>query len=94
LAQRIEALGLRKTLFVSGAPVVDEGLSRAIRNIPSVKLVTTEEANIYELLKWPRVVLDLKAVEFYERTLKKENIPVLPPSITQQSTTDHIQVET
>jgi large subunit ribosomal protein L4 len=92
LAQRIEALGLRKTLFVSGAPVVDEGFKRAIRNIPSVKLLTTEEANIYELLKWPRVILDLKAVEFYERTLKKGNVPVLPPSIVEQSTTNHIEV--
>jgi len=90
LAQRIEALGLRKTLFISGAPVVDEGIKRAIRNIPSVKLITTEEANIYEILKWPRVVLDMKAVEFYERTLKKENIPVLPPPIMDKSTTNNI----
>jgi len=92
LAQRIEALGLRKTLFISGAPVVDEGIKRAIRNIPSVKLITTEEANIYEILKWPRVVLDVKAVEFYERTLKKENIPVLPPPIIDKSTSNYIEV--
>ena len=89
LSKRIEALGLRKTLFVSGASVVDEGFKRAIRNIPSVKLVTTAEANIYELLKWPRVVLDLKAVEFYEQTLKRRNIP---PPIIEQSTTNHIEV--
>lgn len=81
LAQRIDALGLTKTLFISGEPVIHEGLKRAIRNIPTVKLITTDEANVYELLKWPRVVMDIKAIEYFETTLKKENIPILPPPL-------------
>lgn len=83
LVRRIESLGLSNTLFVSGEPVVHDGLKRAIRNIPSVKLITTQEVNVYEVLKWPRVVLDLKAIKYFERTLKKEHIPVLSPPIEQ-----------
>ncbi len=85
LAQRIDALGLRKTLFISGEPIIHEGLKRAIRNIPTVKLITTEEANVYELLRWPRVVMDLKAIDYFERTLKKENIQILPLPVVEES---------
>ncbi|KDR84924.1 hypothetical protein GALMADRAFT_233392 [Galerina marginata CBS 339.88] len=77
LARKIDQLGLRKTLFISGEPKIHEGLLRAIRNIPLVKLISTEEANIYEIMKWDRVVLDLKAVEHFEQELKKE-IPTVP----------------
>ena len=76
LSQKIDLLGLRKTLFVTGEPKVDEGLRRAIHNIPLVKLTTTDEVNVYEILKWQRVILDLKAVDYFERTLKK-NVPVV-----------------
>ena len=76
LSQKIDLLGLRKTLFVTGEAKVHEGLRRAIRNIPLVELTTTEQVNIYEILKWQRVILDLKAVDYFERTLKK-NVPVL-----------------
>jgi len=75
LAQRIRGLGLLHTLFITGEP--DPGLTRAIRNIPSVKLLTTDQVNVYELMKWPRLVLDVKAVEFFERTLAK-SVPIAP----------------
>jgi len=76
LSQKIDLLGLRKTLFVTGEPKVDEGLRRAIGNIPLVKLTTTDEVNVYEIMKWQRVILDLKAVDYFESTLKK-NVPVV-----------------
>ena len=76
LSQKIDLLGLRKTLFVTGEPKVHEGLQRAIGNIPLVRLTTTDEVNVYEIMKWQRIILDLKAVDYFERTLKK-NIPVV-----------------
>ncbi|KAG6851178.1 hypothetical protein H0H93_015188 [Arthromyces matolae] len=72
LAQKIDHLGMRKTLFVTGETEPPSSLTRAIQNIEKVKLITTDKLNVYELLKWPRVVLDMKAVSFLERTYKKD----------------------
>ncbi|PPQ62817.1 hypothetical protein CVT24_000511 [Panaeolus cyanescens] len=77
LAQKIDMLGLRKTLFVTGESSVHQGLQRAIANVPMVQLSIASEVNVYELMKWQRVVLDMKAVQYFEETLKKENVPVL-----------------
>ncbi|KAG5638650.1 hypothetical protein H0H81_011202 [Sphagnurus paluster] len=77
LAQKIDHLGMRKTLFVTGLSKPSATLERAIANIEKVKLITTEQLNVYELLKWPRVVLDVKAVEYLERTYKKD-VPFTP----------------
>jgi len=83
LSRRIEQLGLRKTLFISGEPVVHEGLELAIRNIPQVQLTTTADVTIYDIMKWDRVVLDLKAVQYFEEKLKRKNIPTVSiPLIT------------
>jgi large subunit ribosomal protein L4 len=76
LSRRIEELGYRKTLFVTGEEA-SIGLSRAIANIPSVKLVFAKDVNIYEILNWQRIILDVKAVEYFEETLKKD-VPLLP----------------
>lgn len=76
LAAKIDDLGLRKTLFVTGdEPAV--GLERAIRNLKDVKLVNVSSLNVYEVLKWQRVVMDFKAVDFIERTFRKD-LPVAP----------------
>ncbi|KAF4623512.1 hypothetical protein D9613_001748 [Agrocybe pediades] len=80
LSRRIEDLGLRKTLFISGEPEVHDGLDLAIRNIPHVKLTTTADVTVYDILKWDRIVLDLKAVQYFEETLKRKNIPTVPLS--------------
>ncbi|KAG6856648.1 hypothetical protein H0H87_002238 [Tephrocybe sp. NHM501043] len=77
LAQKIDLLGMRKTLFVTGEEKPPVTLERAIANIEKVKLITTDKLNVYELLKWPRVVLDMKAVSILERTYKKD-IPIAP----------------
>ncbi|KAF9535409.1 ribosomal protein L4 domain-containing protein [Crepidotus variabilis] len=91
LAQKIDTLGLRKTLFVTGEAKVHEGLKRAIQNIPMVKLISTNEASVFELLKWPRVVLDLKAVEFFEETLKRQNVPILPAPLLEQTSSEAVE---
>ncbi|KAF9040556.1 ribosomal protein L4 domain-containing protein [Panaeolus papilionaceus] len=87
LAQKIDVLGLRKTLFVTGEPTVHQGLERAIANIPMVQLATAREVNVYELMKWQRVVLDLKAVQYFEQTLKKANVPILPLPVQKTEAT-------
>lgn len=77
LAQKIDHLGLRKTLFVTGEETLHAGLERAIANIPMVKLTTPDKLTVYEVLKWQRIVLDVKALDFFERTLKKD-VPFAP----------------
>lgn len=69
LAHMIDLLGLQKTLFVTGEEKPCVGLERAIANIPRVKLVTVEDLNVYEILKWQKLLLDVKAVEYFERVL-------------------------
>ncbi|KAF7347881.1 50S ribosomal protein L4 [Mycena venus] len=71
LSQKIDALGLRRTLFVTGEepPVL---LERAMRNIPLTKLTTLDQLTVYEILKWQRVVLDVKAIDIIEQTLGKD----------------------
>ncbi|KAF9481004.1 ribosomal protein L4 [Pholiota conissans] len=85
LSRKIDLLGLRKTLFVTGEPVVHEGLRRAIRNIPLVDLTTADEVNVYEIMKWERIILDLKAVEYFEQKLKKVNVPVVPVELLESA---------
>jgi large subunit ribosomal protein L4 len=80
LSQRLDELGMRKTLFITGEESVPSTLERAMRNIDAVGLVTVKEANIYEILKWPRIILDVKAVQHFEQTLKKKSL-LLPPTV-------------
>ncbi|KAJ4486054.1 ribosomal protein L4 domain-containing protein [Lentinula aciculospora] len=71
LSQKIDSLGLKNTLFITGEDEVPTMLRRAIQNIPLVALTTSKEVNVYEMLKWPRIMLDAKAVDFFEQTLCK-----------------------
>ncbi|KAJ7492677.1 ribosomal protein L4 domain-containing protein [Mycena latifolia] len=71
LSQKIDALGLRRTLFVTGdTPPV--ALERAMRNIPLTKLTTLDQLSVYEILRWQRVVMDIKAIDIIEETLRKD----------------------
>ncbi|CAK5280512.1 unnamed protein product [Mycena citricolor] len=76
LSQKIDALGLRRTLFVTGDLPSTE-LDRSIRNIPLTKLIPLEELTIYDVLRWPRVVMDLKAVETIESHLRTPVTPLV-----------------
>ena len=69
LEGRIEELGWKRTLFVTGQETIPEGLKRAGGNLSGVDMVTAEDLNVYNALKWPRLVLDLQAVEWFERAL-------------------------
>ncbi|ESK97908.1 50s ribosomal protein l4 [Moniliophthora roreri MCA 2997] len=80
LAQRLSVLGLKDTLFITGEGEVPVGLERAIRNIPLVSAISADKLNVYELLQWSRVVLDCKAVEYFERALGKDH-RYIPPTV-------------
>ncbi|KAH8102586.1 ribosomal protein L4 domain-containing protein [Cristinia sonorae] len=73
LAGRLDELGWRKTLFVTGEESVPEGLRRASSNLYKVETKQVCEVTVYDLVKWPRVVLDVPAVEWFERTLAKDS---------------------
>ena len=79
LARRLEELGWRKTLFVSGQDEVPEGFRRASNNIEKVRSALAKDLNVYDVVRWDRVVLDLPAVEWFERTLTKT--VVAPPRV-------------
>ncbi|KAJ8456018.1 hypothetical protein ONZ51_g12286 [Trametes cubensis] len=74
LQQRIEELGWWKTLFVTGQEQIPGGLARASNNLPMVDTVTAADLDVYHALKWPRLVLDLAAVEWFERALGRPQI--------------------
>ncbi|TBU45119.1 ribosomal protein L4 domain-containing protein [Dichomitus squalens] len=69
LDQRIQELGWRRTLFVTGHEEIPDGLWRAGANLTGVDMVTAEDLDVYHTLKWPRLVLDLEAVEWFEQAL-------------------------
>jgi large subunit ribosomal protein L4 len=46
-------------------------LQRAVRNLAMVRLTTATEVTVYDIVKWQRVVLDVAAAEYFERTLSK-----------------------
>ena len=71
LANRIKELGWTKTLFVTGEEQIPEGLRRASSNIYRVDTIKAEDLNVYNAIKWPRLVLDLAAVEWFEQKLGK-----------------------
>ncbi|KAI0825041.1 ribosomal protein L4 domain-containing protein [Trametes gibbosa] len=76
LRQRIDELGWWRTLFVTGHDQIPEGLDRASSNLPMVDTVTAADLNVYTALKWPRLILDIAAVEWFERALgKPQTIP-------------------
>ncbi|KAF9015101.1 ribosomal protein L4 domain-containing protein [Cyathus striatus] len=77
LKERIERLGLRKTLFITGEEAVPVGLERAIANIQQVELVRADAVNVYEIMKHQRLILDVKAVDYFEDSLKKD-VPISP----------------
>lgn len=74
LHQRIEELGWWRTLFVTGHDQIPGGLDRTSSNLPMVETVRAADLNVYTALKWPRLVLDLAAVEWFERALGKPQV--------------------
>lgn len=71
LEARLEELGWGKTLFVTGLDEIPSGLARASGNLRMVETITAEELSVYDAVKWPRLVLDVAAVDWLEQTLSK-----------------------
>lgn len=69
--ERIDELGWRKTLFITGLDKVPEGLVRSSSNLPKIDTTTVADLNVYNLVKFPRLVLDVAAVEALEEKLSK-----------------------
>ena len=75
MARRLDELGWdHKTLFVTGKDVVPTGLKLSTGNLPRISTTTAQQIGVYDLVKWPRVVLDLEAVQWFEHQLSKAQL--------------------
>lgn len=63
-----DALGLKKALIVVGEQ--DSNLALSARNVPGFLVLDQQSINVYEILKYPQVVLDQVAVEALHERLK------------------------
>ncbi len=69
LAAKLEKLGWTNVLIVAGAEV-DGNFARAARNIPTVDVLPTAGANVYDILRRDMLILTPEAVETLEARLK------------------------
>jgi large subunit ribosomal protein L4 len=69
LRQRLAALGWGSVLIIDG-PTLDEGFTRAARNLPLVDVLPQQGANVYDILRRDLLVLTRAAVEHLEARLK------------------------
>jgi large subunit ribosomal protein L4 len=67
LAQLLDTLEAPSALIVTGS--AEEGLQRAARNLPLVKVLRSEGANVYDILRYERLILTRDAVEALQRRL-------------------------
>ncbi|KIJ21809.1 hypothetical protein PAXINDRAFT_165192 [Paxillus involutus ATCC 200175] len=85
LKNRLEKLGWTTgTLFVSGLPQVDPAIKLAGRNLRGLEFKHVDELNVYDLVKWRRVILDLPAVSLLELKLSKASIDQPEPDAAEQ----------
>jgi large subunit ribosomal protein L4 len=66
-ADMIKGLGAEKSLIVTGQK--DENLELSSRNIPGVKILQTQGLNVYDILKYPKLVILQPALEGIEGRL-------------------------
>jgi large subunit ribosomal protein L4 len=66
-ANMIKGLGAEKSLIVTGKK--NEKLELSSRNIPGVKILQTEGLNVYDILKYPKLVILQPAIEGIEGRL-------------------------
>jgi large subunit ribosomal protein L4 len=71
LVRKIRSLGWNKTLFVTGRSEVPMGLLQSGSNISGVDFTTVDQLKVYDVVHWPRVVLDAAAVDLLEARLSK-----------------------
>lgn len=80
LAQRLDKMGwsASRTLFVTGGAELPEGFRRSCSNLEGMDAKLAPEVNIHDALKYPRVVMDLSALEYYEERLRKGSTMPVP----------------
>lgn len=61
-------LGLKKALIVVAEK--DSNLALSARNVPGFQVLDQQSVNVYEILKYPQMVLDQGAVEALQERLK------------------------
>jgi large subunit ribosomal protein L4 len=66
-ARIINTLGVEKALFVTGEK--NEKVELSSRNIPGVKILQTQGLNVYDILKFPKLVIVQPAIEGIEGRL-------------------------
>jgi len=64
LAQVAAQLQVRSALIVTAGR--DEGLERAARNLPRIKVLRAEGANVYDILRYERLILTPDAIRALE----------------------------
>ena len=69
LVKRFQALGWKSVLLIDGVEL-DEGFTRAARNIPEVDVLPEQGANVYDILRRDTLVLTRDAVQALEARLK------------------------
>ena len=69
LAERLAKLGWNSALIIDG-PTVDANFARAVRNIPGIRLLPQQGANVYDILRRDTLVLTRDAVSHLEARLK------------------------
>lgn len=67
LAQRLKAIGVENGLLV--IPAKDEVIEKSARNLPKVKVLRVEGLNVYDVLKYDKLVLLESVVEKLEERL-------------------------
>jgi large subunit ribosomal protein L4 len=69
LKERFGALGLTSALIIDGAEV-EQGFSRAARNIPHIDVLPVQGINVYDILRREKLVLTRAAVDALEARFK------------------------
>ncbi|MGO4128511.1 50S ribosomal protein L4 [Inquilinus sp. YAF38] len=69
LAAKLTALGLDSALILAGEQV-DTNFALAARNLPSIDVLPSQGANVYDILRRDTLVLSRQAVEQLEARLK------------------------
>ncbi|KZT55952.1 ribosomal protein L4 [Calocera cornea HHB12733] len=83
--RKVSSLGWKKVLFIAGADEVPANLVRSSNNLQGVACTTAKDTTVYDLLKWPTVVMDVAAVDWFHRHLAKAPLAIedisgpLPP---------------
>jgi large subunit ribosomal protein L4 len=68
LRKQLEKMGVTNAVIVGGA-TLDENFAKAARNIPNIRVLPSQGANVYDILKGHQLVLTKQAVADLEARL-------------------------